>query len=384
MLQRMEDLHPDVRRQIEAQVRAALASRSPPPQAESVENRYRRSGTLAHGIVKNYMSRHAVIFFCSSVAVSVLNSGHARVAYSDTLQYFLSETKFNTLVDMAVDEEHLPRKVIVPGVRTAMRNIRSRLSMLTHTEVAAVYDEVWARCVVCILFAVVRLSATRCVVCVFYLLLRCVYFICCCAAQRYALRCVCGFNRRAALCFICCCAAQRYALRCVCVDLIGALRCVYCFCCSAAQLCSLQEMRRDMDANGCHPAVNSVRFRDAPDPDEGGRLRPYGNPQFHRVLAHVFKSKRRVYTPADLAFVELVTTATLNRTSLAHVPDCEKLYRLMLVFAKGHVGRHIAIGGPAGKTLSFVLGSRCVCVCVCVCACVRACACVCVCVCRCA
>lgn len=44
-----------------------------------------------------------------------------------------------------VDEERIPRKIALPGVRSAMRNVRSRLSSVTHREVVAVWDKVRLR-----------------------------------------------------------------------------------------------------------------------------------------------------------------------------------------------------------------------------------------------
>ena len=66
------------------------------------------------------------------------------ISYHKILQYYLSESKFSTLVDLVVEEEKLPRSKVSTGVRCAMRNVRSRLSALTHTETTAIFEEVSA------------------------------------------------------------------------------------------------------------------------------------------------------------------------------------------------------------------------------------------------
>ena len=111
--------------------------------------------------------------------------------------------------------------------------------------------------------------------------------------------------------------------------------------------------------DGGHPSLRHFAYREMADPGNGGIQARFGNPKFQRLLSHVFKSKRLVLTPSDVAFVELVTAATLSRQTLATFPNAEGYYRLRLAFAKTKMGRHRAVtSGPNEKPMSFFMGTR--------------------------
>ena len=117
-------------------------------------------------------------------------------------------------------------------------------------------------------------------------------------------------------------------------------------------------MREGVNPDGVHPLVTSFGYRDATALEEPHDVVTYGNPKLQLVVQHTFKSKRGVVTPADFAFMQLVIVATLSGKSLASFPDSEGTYRAFLLFAKAHLGRHVAVVPATEKKRSFVLGKR--------------------------
>ena len=109
----------------------------------------------------------------------------------------------------------------------------------------------------------------------------------------------------------------------------------------------------------------SFAYRDAPSVEAPHNQVTYGNHKFHLVVSHTFKSKRGLVAPADLAFMQLVLVATLSGKTLSSFPDAEGTYRAFLLFAKEHLGRHVAVVAATDKKRSFVLGKRCVFVALC-------------------
>ena len=92
--------------------------------------------------VKTFLSRHAVRILVSSFMFLCL----LRIFFAPLIpaQYYLSERKFNTLIDLLKQDNSLPRKRIVQGARLAIRNIRSRLSSMIHDLTQSIYVEVCA------------------------------------------------------------------------------------------------------------------------------------------------------------------------------------------------------------------------------------------------
>ena len=103
--------------------------------------------------------------------------------------------------------------------------------------------------------------------------------------------------------------------------------------------------------DGVHPLIAGFGYRDA-----NGVV--FGNPKFHKVLSHVLKSKRHAYAPADLAFVQVVITATLGGQTLGTLADVEGAHRRFLLFAKERLGRHAAVVPDGEKERTFFLGRK--------------------------
>ena len=120
----------------------------------------------------------------------------------------------------------------------------------------------------------------------------------------------------------------------------------------------VQEMRVDLGDSTRHPWVEHHDFRMERDPANAMTLAPYGNAKFQTILAHVFKSKRGVLTPADVAFAEVCVAATLSHQTLMTFDDAEGYCRQALLFAKDHLGRHSAILPPGSRPVSFSMGAR--------------------------
>lgn len=120
----------------------------------------------------------------------------------------------------------------------------------------------------------------------------------------------------------------------------------------------LQELALHLNEDNVHPALSKATYRTAPDPTKQGEMTPYGNPKFQQLVHHVFRSKRGVLTPADLAFVEVALAASLCHCTLAAFSNAVHFYRKALVFAKENMGRHFAIQEPGLRPLAITIGAR--------------------------